>query len=299
MMKWQTRNVALNTIVIQLVICYNFRASNSDSFGGLRMNKRIAECINILSNFLGKRDISSLTTEAIKNKYGIEQADLMVLFGGSIICGGDVLAEAITNKIAQKYIIVGGAGHTTETLRKKVHAEFPHIKTDGLAEAEIFQVYLETVHGLTADFLECSSTNCGNNITYLLDLISEKELPFHSIILSQDATMQYRMEAGLRKYTIDTLIINYSTYQANVMVKNAQLVYENDIKGMWDMDRYITLLMGEIPRLSDNTEGYGPNGKGYIAHVDITIEVETAFMELKKVYAGMVREANPLYASTI
>ena len=263
------------------------------------MNKRIAECINILSNFLGKRDISSLTTEAIKNKYGIEQADLMVLFGGSIICGGDVLAEAITNKIAQKYIIVGGAGHTTETLRKKVHAEFPHIKTDGLAEAEIFQVYLETVHGLTADFLECSSTNCGNNITYLLDLISEKELPFHSIILSQDATMQYRMEAGLRKYTIDTLIINYSTYQANVMVKNAQLVYENDIKGMWDMDRYITLLMGEIPRLSDNTEGYGPNGKGYIAHVDIPIEVETAFMELKKVYAGMVREANPLYASTI
>lgn len=36
------------------------------------MNIRIAEYINILSNFLGKRDISSLTTEAIKNKYGIQ-----------------------------------------------------------------------------------------------------------------------------------------------------------------------------------------------------------------------------------
>ena len=60
----------------------------------------------------------------------------------------------------------------------------------------------------------------------------------------------------------------------------------------------IDLLMGEIPRLSDSIEGYGPNGKDYIAHVDIPIEVETAFMELKKEYAGMVREANPLYAST-
>lgn len=48
--------------------------------------------------------------------------------------------------------------------------------------------------------------------------------------------MQYRMEAGLRKYITDTLIINFSTYRANVIVKNAQLVYEEDIKGMWDMD---------------------------------------------------------------
>lgn len=44
--------------------------------------------------------------------------------------------------------------------------------------------------------------------------------------------------------------------------------------------------------------GYGPNRKGYIAHVDIPIEVETAFVELKRAYGGMVREANPLYAST-
>lgn len=64
------------------------------------------------------------------------------------------------------------------------------------------------------------------------------------------------------------------------------------------MDRYITLLMGEIPRLSDNTEGYGPNGKGYIAHVDIPAEVEKAFAGSQKAYGGMVRAANPLYAST-
>ena len=41
----------------------------------------------------------------------------MVLFGGSIIAGGDILAEAIQNEVPKKNIIVGGAGHTTETLR--------------------------------------------------------------------------------------------------------------------------------------------------------------------------------------
>lgn len=56
--------------------------------------------------------------------------------------------------------------------------------------------------------------------------------------------------------------------------------------------------MGEIPRLSDNVDGYGPIGKNYIDHVDIPNEVEKAFVELKEVYLDMVREANPQYASS-
>ena len=55
--------------------------------------------------------------------------------------------------------------------------------------------------------------------------------------------------------------------------------------------------MGEIPRLSDNSDGYGPKGKDFIAHVHIPYEVNLAFSELKKEFSGMVRTANPLYAS--
>jgi len=33
--------------------------------------------------------------------------------------------------------------------------------------------------------------------------------------------------------------------------------------------RCVTLLMGEVPRLTDNANGYGPAGRGYIAHVDV------------------------------
>ena len=45
------------------------------------MNERIVEYINILGRFCGKRDISELSPEELKKTYGIDQADVMVLFG--------------------------------------------------------------------------------------------------------------------------------------------------------------------------------------------------------------------------
>lgn len=263
-------------------------------------NAKISECINILGRFCGKRDVRELTKEELHKKYGIKQADVMVLFGGSILCGGDVLAEAMKNRVAKTCVIVGGAGHTTETLRYKMHRHFPEIETASLPEAKIFASYLEYKYNVKPDFLECDSTNCGNNIIHLLDLLKENGIDFKSILLMQDAAMQLRMEAGLLKYIQSHVtVINYAVYSANVIVKDGELAYESDIPGMWDIDRYITLLLGEIKRLSDDEEGYGPKGKAFIAHVDIPLEVRKAFDELKQEFQEKVREANPLFASTI
>lgn len=262
------------------------------------LTKSTAECINILGRFCGKRDIQMLTGAVLQEKYGIKKADVMVLFGGSILAGGDVMAEAIRADIASKYIIVGGEGHTTEALREKISSEFEGVNTSQLAEAELFEYYLEKKYGVCADYLETESTNCGNNITLLLDLLKEEDIPFKSIILCQDAAMQQRMSAGLKKYADDdVLIINYAAYAAHVSENNGSLYFDENIHGMWEMDRYINLLMGEIPRLTDNADGYGPNGKDYIAHVDIPETVTSAFERLKKVYGDTIRKANPLYAS--
>ncbi|HBE2215946.1 TPA: YdcF family protein [Enterococcus faecalis] len=258
----------------------------------------VAEALNILGNFCGKRDIAELTSEQLQDKYGIKQADVLVLFGGSIIYGGDVLAEAMKNGVAKKYIIVGGVGHTTEALRKKFRKEMPQLDVDDLSEAEIFKNYLKLKYKLEPDLLECKSTNCGNNITYLLDLLKESGLIYKSIILLQDSTMQRRMEAGLRKYIDKNIdIINYAVYSVNVVVKNGRLSFERPILGMWDLEKYMSLLMGEIQRLSDNENGYGPKGKNFIEHVEIPAEVKKAYDELCVNYANLVRKANPLYAS--
>ena len=257
--------------------------------GGRRRSKTMkrstADAINVLGQFCGMRDVERL-------------ADVFVLFGGSILEGGDLLAQAIKDRIAKVYVIVGGAGHTTESLRQKVHGEYPAIETASLPEAEVFQRYLKEVHSCEADYLETKSTNCGNNITCLMDLLKENNINCSSIILCQDATMQRRMDAGLRKYTSnDLLIINYASYRASVIAEHDNLVYSEPIHGMWDIDRYVNLLMGEIPRLKDDENGYGPKGKNFIAHVDIPETVFDAFKQLKAVYGDITREANPEYAS--
>ena len=61
----------------------------------------IAKNINTLGHFCGKRDVAELTQEQLLKRYGISHADVFVLFGGSIICGGDVLAQAMKNHIAK------------------------------------------------------------------------------------------------------------------------------------------------------------------------------------------------------
>lgn len=262
-----------------------------------RNQENVAQCINTLGAFCGRRDIPSLTPHEMRKKYGFEQADIMVLFGGSIICGGDVLANAMQNCIAKKYIIVGGAGHTTETLRIKMHQQFPEVTTAGLPEAKVFANYLKYKYNLEPDYLECSSTNCGNNITYLLDLLKEHHIVFQSIILCQDATMQLRMAAGLRKYEPNVTIVNYATYWVDVVVRDDKLTYAQVPWGMWDMERYIALLTGEISRLSDDVDGYGPKGKNYIVHVEVPQDVRNALKLLKEKYGDIVRKANPIYNS--
>ena len=251
-----------------------------------------SEAINILSDFLAVRDVPVLSQDTLMQRFGFCQADVMVLFGGSVLAGGDVLACAIRAQAAKTYVIVGGAGHTTPDLREKMQTLLPHLDTRDLPEAVLFDAYIRAVHRMEAHYLETRSTNCGNNITYLLKLLEENHIPCQSIILTQDGTMQRRMGATLKKEAPHLQQIHFAAYQAHVDERGC---YTSPIKGMWPLDRFVTMLLGEISRLRDDENGYGPMGKNFIAHVDIPPDVEEAFAHLKSRYA--VRDANPLFAT--
>ena len=255
---------------------------------------KIAEAVNILGNFCGPRDIDELTTAALEDKFHISRVDVAVLFGGSILAGGEVFAEIMKNQLAKKYVIVGGAGHTTETLRKKMAVSLGREVSSDACEAELFNEYLQEKYGLTADYLEKESTNCGNNITFLLSLLEREKLPHGTVLMVQDATMQRRMEAGWRHHAGAGLVVNYAAYSVRVIGSEKGLAYEKEPTGMWDMERYVNLLMGDAQRLQDTPDGYGPQGKNFIAHVDIPLTIREAFLYLQKFYG--VRKANPVYA---
>ena len=167
------------------------------------MKRSTADSINLLGQFCGMRDVEYLNSAALMAKYSIPQADVFVLFGGSILAGGDLLAQAIGSDRESLCHSRRRRAHS-EALRQKVLSlKYPAIETASLPEAEVFQRYLKVVHSCEADYLETKSTNCGNNITCLMDLLKENNIKCSSIILCQDATMQRRMDAGLRKIYIE------------------------------------------------------------------------------------------------
>lgn len=53
------------------------------------VKEKVAKDINILASFCGKRDLPELTQKALEDKYSLKHADVMVLFDGSILVGGD------------------------------------------------------------------------------------------------------------------------------------------------------------------------------------------------------------------
>lgn len=266
---------------------------------GRKMNlEQKAQWINTLAEFCGMRSVSSLTRRSLRERYGWEQADVMILFGGSILCGADVFAGAIQEQVAFRYLIAGGEGHTTDTLRQTIHRMYPQIVTAGFSEAECFAALLKERWGLVPDYLETQSTNCGNNVTNCLRLLALHGISPKRIIFSQDASMQRRMDAGFRRECPnDVTLVNYASYSAHVIVRKGQLAFAQEIPGMWEIERYLSLLLGEIPRLTDDENGYGPRGKGFIAHVEIPQEVKKAYEGLCTEYAWLVRGADKAYAT--
>lgn len=265
--------------------------------------------MNTIAAFVGMRDVEQLSCEALAAA-GVPggRVDVAVLTGGAILAGADVFAEAMRAGIARTYALVGGVGHTTETFRARVRELWPAADfASDASEAEVWDAYLRSRYGLAADVLETRSTNSGANISCLFELLCERGIEPASVLLVQDATMQRRLDACLRKLEPQVLPVNYAAYQVRVVERAsanagsgsplAQLAYDHDELGMWSMDRYLTLLMGEIPRLMDAPGGYGPRGANLIAHVDIPPEVLAAFEALRNQFPNHVRTANSAFAS--
>jgi hypothetical protein len=60
---------------------------------------------------------------------------------------------------------------------------------------------------------------------------------------------------------------------------------------MWDVERFLTLILGEIPRLHDTPEGYGPAARASSPTCDVPDDVLEAFSRFVRVFPDRVRPA--------
>ena len=52
------------------------------------------------------------------------------------------------------------------------------------------------------------------------------------------------------------------------------------VEGTWTMERFLALILGEIRRLRDDEDGYGPKGQGFLPHVDIPEPVIESYLRV-------------------
>ena len=253
----------------------NLRKDNINSFN-------INTNLNDIGKFLAVRDLEFLSKEALLNKYDIDKVDVLILLGNAIPYTIEVAHNAYKNKLCSKILISGGIGHSTNLLRNaiKANVKYKNIETKNRSEADIFKDILVDYYDVSEDdiILENQSTNCGDNALKSVNLLDNLHIKYNSII--QDPTMQLRSYASFYKYLKDrnTIIINYSPFIPE-LDGNMNFINKN-VDGIWDITRYLDLISGEIPRLRDDNKGYGPNGKNFIAHIDIPSDILEKYNEL-------------------
>jgi uncharacterized SAM-binding protein YcdF (DUF218 family) len=251
--------------------------------------------VNVLVAFCAQRDVSALTRTAVEDAAG-GRPDVAILFGGSILAGGDLFARAVADGLADRFMIVGGRGHSTDVLRSAMEHHLGWNSLEDQTEAALFARYLRERHGVDVDLLEHESTNCGSNVRNALALLDARNVPHRRILLVQDASMQRRMDAGFRLHAPAARIVNFASHRTPVELVDGALGFRTPPAGMWPPDRYVSLLMGEIPRLTDDRNGYGPAGRGFIAHVDVPPEVTRAYGILRHTGTGAPRAADQRWA---
>lgn len=221
-------------------------------------------------------------------------------------------------------VISGGIGHSTQYLYDAVARDEDHSdiasRIQGMAEADILLLLLRKSYGLTVGsslelaiqkglikvLIDNKSTNCGANAIETKRLLDEQNIWPRRLCVVQDPTMHRRTLAGFEKiYSEDALAkesmpeLRGWTVQPKVKLgANGEFAWERSDEPtqalpngtrddeLWDPARFISLVLGEIPRLRDDKDGYGPNGAGYISHVDIPEEVEEAWSRLNQKFTS-------------
>jgi uncharacterized SAM-binding protein YcdF (DUF218 family) len=199
-----------------------------------------------------------------------EHVDVLLLFGGSLPDAWDSAAALANDGRVGTMVLVGGEGHTTDVLRAVLGA------TRG-TEAELMAAHLEREHGLTDVLVERESRNCGENVVLAREVVRGAGLVPQTVALVQDPTMQRRMDAVFRLVWPEARAVNRPGPRRG--------------RYAWPHDRWVELVMGEVPRLRDDAHGYGPKGAGFQAHVDVPPEVEAAYDALLAAHPTWGRKA--------
>ncbi len=232
-------------------------------------------CLNVLSRWLARDTFTPETAAG---------AEILILAGHAIVPNIEAALQFAAEH-QMKLLISGGIGHSTALLKQALNDRArkkgirpPH----GETEASLLRQIAVYEYQLSDDRLLCEShsTNCGENADFSLEMLKKTGHIPANVLLVQDPLMQRRTTETFRFAWRETKtrFISWPVFTPQLRAENGCLSIRGagTDSGLWDIERYVSMISGEIRRLQDTPQGYGPAGAGFIGHVDFPEEVTEA-----------------------
>ncbi|WP_244175138.1 YdcF family protein [Pantoea conspicua] len=247
----------------------------------MQLTDRDIDDINLIANWLALDQLSA--QDEI-------HADLLILAGHAVLPNIEG-AVALAKTSGLPLLISGGVGHATPLLAGAMaaHPLYRQIDTLGKSEAQMLAAIARTFADLPDDrlLLEGESRNCGENAAFSQRLLESRGIRPQQVILIQDPLLQRRTDATFRWQWRDRPVaprfISWPVFVPQLTAEAGQLRITGAApQGLWSLERFMSLLMGEVQRLRNDEQGYGPRGKGFLAEVTLPDEIEAAWQRLMR-----------------
>ncbi|WP_320726469.1 YdcF family protein [Enterobacter sp. 118C5] len=237
--------------------------------------------INTVGAWLAQDDLSA-TRQA-------PAIDAVILAGNAAIPTIDAACR-IASQNDVPLLISGGIGHSTPFLYEAIrnHPRYHALPVAGRAEASILADVAREFWQIPGArvWVEDRSTNCGENARFSWSMLKERQRTSGRVLVVQDPTMQRRTMATFARVCRDEPAspqwISHPGFTPMLQNGKDGVEFSGDSAGLWPVDRYLSLVLGELPRLYDDVNGYGPAGRDYIAHVAFPEAVTAAWKQLQQ-----------------
>ena len=245
----------------------------------LHLSENTLAAANLLGRWLAQNDFTE-QPEA-------HESQLVVLAGNAVIPTIDAACQLVS-QYGGTLLISGGIGHSTSFLYEAIarHPHYRSIETQGKPEAVLLAEIAHRFWAIPREriVVEDRSTNCGENAWFTRTMMEQQGISAHQATVVQDPTMQRRTMATFARVWQDVgdapRWFSYPGFTPELVNTPDGIAWKQPVEGLWSVTRYLSLILGELPRLRDDAQGYGPRGKDFIAHVDIPDAVETAWQQL-------------------
>ena len=251
----------------------------------------LARDINRIAAYLALDDFNGKSpTQPV-----LDTIHTIVLLGNQVIATLAVACTLARRAPKATLLFSGGNGHATRLLYGNLRASaYSHLVLDGsiretMPEAEMYAVVAQRAFALppTRILIENRSANAGENARFSLRALAAASASQAAVLILQDPTMQRRSiltwaraaeTAGLHSRPL-----SHAAFVPRVepALGGSLRLAADQTQGTWTLPRLIGLLLGEIRRLRDDENGYGPKGRNFIPHVDIPEPVMESFQRVE------------------